>query len=337
MKRDENSAEAGLKYALYGGVSAGFMLYGISHIYGVMGSIDFTGAKLFLSEAGSLKLMILVPAFLLFFVGLGYKIASVPFHMWAPDVYEGSPIPTTTFFSIVPKVAAMAALVRVSFVFFDSPGMLQVSWVATLSIIAALTMTVGNVAAIGQRSIKRMLAYSSISHAGVMMLGVVVMTSVGVKAIVFYMIVYLFMTLVAFYITSHLSDLVGNDHMDRFTGLVYRYPLMAILMSVTLFSLAGLPPFAGFVAKFNIIYALILKRYYTLAFIAVINSVISLYYYMKVARVMILKDPESTEKIPGFSVFNQGFIFVISLPIIVLGVFWEKVLFIAENAIVLLQ
>lgn len=332
MKRDEASAEAGIKYALYGGISAGIMLYGISHIYGVIGSIEFYGVSNYIVGASSYSVAILAPAFIMFFVGIGYKIASVPFHMWAPDVYEGSPIPTTTFFSIVPKMAGIAALVRVTYVFFEAESALSITWVALLTVIAALTMTVGNVAAIGQRSIKRMLAYSSISHAGVMILGVLVINDIGTKSLVFYGVVYLFMTLVAFYVTSYISDVCGNDHIERFSGLVMKHPLMAITMTVTLFSLAGLPPFGGFVAKFNILYALIIKKYYTLAFIAVLNSVISLYYYMKVVRVMVFRPVESDEAVPGFTFLNQGIILLLGFPVLLLGIFWERLLLIAEGA-----
>ncbi len=338
MKRNELSAEGGLKYALYGGITAGMMLYGMSHIYGLVGTLEFAGIGSYISEYSTEKLLILLPAFMLFFVGIGYKIAAVPFHMWAPDVYEGSPIPTTTFFSIVPKMAGIAALVRITFIFFNvDGGILQHTWIGVLSLLAALTMTVGNVAAVKQRSIKRLLAYSSISHAGVMMLGAVVISEVGVQAISFYAVVYLFMTAVAFYVLSHISDMNGNDHMERFSGLASRYPLMAILMSIALFSLAGLPPFAGFIAKFNILYALITKKYYVLAIVAVLNSLVSLYYYMRIVRVMVFGAPESTEAIIGFSKLNQAVILGLSIPIVLLGVYWNSLSMFVESASIIIR
>ena len=177
--------EAGLKYSLYGGIAAGVMLFGMSHIFGVLGTIQFEEIIPKLQNLSSLQLSILIPSFMMFFVGIGYKIACVPFHMWAPDVYEGSPIPVTTFFSIVPKVAGIAALVRITMVFFSKEGALQDSWVVILQVIAVLTMFVGNISAIDQKSVKRMLAYSSIAHAGFMLLGVVVMDEVGARAILF--------------------------------------------------------------------------------------------------------------------------------------------------------
>jgi NADH-quinone oxidoreductase subunit N len=336
-KNDFRSSEAGLKYALYGGISAGIMLVGMSHIFGVLGTIQFQGVAQVVSKLDKMQMIILMPSFLLFFAGIGYKIASVPFHMWSPDVYEGSPTPVTTFFAIVPKLAGIAALIRVSMVFFSVHSPVQVGWVGTLMAVAALTMTVGNLTAINQKSIKRMLAYSSISHAGVMMAGIVVMSEMGIRSVVFYGITYVFMTLVAFYITSIVQDKYSNDHFERFQGLIYRYPFMAVMMSLAMFSLTGLPPFAGFVAKFNIINALIKSKYYSLAVILALNSVVSAYYYLKVVRLMVLKNPESNEEIEQFGFLNQLIIVGLSVPILVLGIFWENILALAEGAKIFIQ
>ncbi len=336
-KGDEKSSEAGLKYSLYGGISSGIMLFGMSHIFGVLGTINFSEMAGLLKAVDSTQVAILMPSFLLFFVGLGYKIACVPFHMWSPDVYEGSPLPVTTFFSIVPKVAGLAAMIRISHAFFANPGVLNVGWVGVLSIVAALTMTVGNVSAIGQRSVKRMLAYSSISHAGVMLLGVLVINDIGTRSVVFYSITYLFMTLVAFYVVGQVADKYGNDHFERFNGLIYRYPLMAIALCVVMFSLAGIPPLSGFVAKFHIFYAILLKKYYVLAVIAGLNSVVSLYYYLKLVRLMVLKPAESEDSISGFNYFNQGAVLALTFPVVILGLFWEKILLVADGAKVFLQ
>ncbi|OUR92974.1 hypothetical protein A9Q84_20925 [Halobacteriovorax marinus] len=332
-KNDDRSSEAGLKYALFGGISAGIMLFGMSHIFGVTGTIQFAGMLDKLKDLDTVQIAILMPSFLMFFAGIGYKIACVPFHMWAPDVYEGSPLPVTTFFSIVPKMAGMAVLLRVTMVFFSGDqNVLQMSWIATLSVVAALTMTVGNVSAIGQRSVKRMLAFSSISHAGMMMMGVLCISEIGTRAIVFYGITYLFMTLVAFYITSFVQDAYGNDHFERFNGLIHKHPLMAIFMLITMFSLSGLPPLSGFIAKFNIFSALIDKNYYVLAIIAGLNSVVALYYYLKIVKLMVFKDPESDEKIKGFGFTNQLVITALTVPVVMLGIFWDQVLVMANGA-----
>lgn len=336
-KNDERSSEAGLKYSLYGGISSGLMLFGMSHMFGVLGTIQFSGMAAIIAKLDQAQILILMPSFVLFFAGIGYKIAAVPFHMWSPDVYEGSPTPVTTFFAIVPKLAGMAALIRITMIFFSTPGPLQIGWVGLIMIIAALTMTVGNVSAIGQKSVKRMLAYSSISHAGIMISGLVMINEIGIRAVVFYGITYLFMTLVAFYITSIVQDKYGNDHFDRFQGLIYRYPYMAVMMTVVMLSLTGLPPLAGFIGKYNILVALINSKNFTLAIILVLNSIVSAYYYLKIVRLMTLKPQESNEDIEGFGFLNQLIIVAMTAPVFVLGIFWESVMTFSGNAKIFIQ
>lgn len=333
-KKDERSSEAGLKYVLYGGLCAGIMLFGVSHIYGLVGSIEFGEIRTYLmnKELTAGQLTVLIPSFFLFFAGIGYKIACVPFHMWSPDVYEGSPTPVTAFFSIVPKVAGVGALARITMVFFQSEGMLHHSWVGLLSVVAAVTMTVGNVTAIGQKSVKRMLAFSSISHVGMIMMGILVLDDVGLRSVVFYLLTYVFMTLAAFFVVGIVAGLYGNDHFERFNGLIYRHPFMAIVLGIVMFSLAGLPPLSGFVAKFNILSAIINKRYYALALIAALNSVVSLYYYMKIVRLMVFKEAESNSKIEGFGFVNQAVIVALCVPVVMLGIFWEKIMILAQGA-----
>jgi NADH-quinone oxidoreductase subunit N len=204
-------------------------------------------------------------------------------------------------------------------------------------VISAMTMTVGNVTAIGQSSVKRLLAFSSIGHVGMMILGVVTLNAEGVQAILFYGIVYLFMTLIAFYITSHLSDMYGTDSYDVFKGLIYKHPLMALIMAAVLFSLAGMPPFSGFVAKFNIFSVIIAKKYYGIALVAAINSVIALYYYMKLAKMMIFGTADGEVKVTGFTASNQAVIFVLFIPVLFLGIFWEKVMIISGNATIFIK
>lgn len=336
-REDATSTEAGMKYALYGGLSAGVALFGISHLYGAFGSIQFLEMMAKLPELQGMQLGTVMIASLLFFVGIGYKISAFPFHMWTPDVYQGSPIPVTSFFAIVPKMAGLAALIRVSFVFFADGSALSVSWVGLIMVVAALTMTVGNVTAIGQSSVKRLLAFSSIGHVGMMILGVVVLNDVGVRAILFYGITYLFMTLIAFYITSHLSDMYGTDGYDVFRGLIYKHPLMAIIMVGVLFSLAGVPPFSGFVAKFNMFSVIIEKKYYGIAIVAAVNSVIALYYYLKLAKTMIFGQAEAEEKVLGFTFANQAVIVMLFIPVLFLGIFWDKVMTIAGNATIYIK
>jgi NADH-quinone oxidoreductase subunit N len=338
FKRDEStSTEAGMKYALYGGLSAGVALFGMSHLYGTLGSIQFAEMITKLPGLEGVKLGVVLVSFLLFFVGIGYKISLFPFHMWTPDVYQGSPIPVTAFFAIVPKMAGLGALIRISMIFFVESKVLSVSWVVLMLLISAMTMTVGNVTAIGQNSVKRLLAFSSIGHVGLMVLGIVVLNQEGVRAILFYGIAYLFMTMIAFYITSHLSDLYGTDSMDVFRGLIYKHPLMAIVMAGVLFSLAGMPPFSGFVAKFNIFSVIIEKKLYGIAIVAAINSVISLYYYVKLAKTMIFAQPDGELTVPGFTFSNQAVILALFFPVIFLGIFWDKVMVLSGNAVIYIK
>lgn len=338
FKRDEStSTEAGLKYALYGGLSAGVALFGMSHLYGALGSIQFVDMITKLPALEGLNLVVVLISFVLFFVGIGYKISLFPFHMWTPDVYQGSPIPVTAFFAIVPKMAGLAALIRISMIFFSEVKILTVSWVGLMLAISALTMTVGNVTAIGQTSVKRLLAFSSIGHVGLMILGVVVLNDVGIRAILFYGIAYMFMTLIAFYVTSHLSDMYGNDSSEVFKGLIYKHPLMAIIMAGVLFSLAGMPPFSGFVAKFNIFSVIIEKKMYGIAIVAAINSVIALYYYVKLAKTMIFGQADGEVKVSGFTFGQQSVIVAMFIPVLLLGIFWEKVMMISGNATIFIK
>lgn len=331
-REDATSTEAGMKYALYGGLTAGIMLFGMSHIYGMLGSIQFVELVPKIATLEGVDQLFLMASFLLFFAGLGYKISAFPFHMWSPDVYQGSPIPVTAFFSIVPKMAGLAVLIRVSHLFFGGDSAVAVAWIGLLHIVAALTMTVGNVTAIGQDSVKRLLAFSSIGHVGMMIMGIVVLDEVGTRAIVFYGVTYMFMTLVAFWITSVLNDAYGTDSQAVFRGLISRHPVMAIAMSIVLFSLAGMPPFSGFVAKFNILSVVIEKGYMGLAFIAALNSVIALYYYMKLVKEMVFSKAESEEKIAGFTEGVHVVVIALSIPVIFLGIFWEGLMGLSGGA-----
>lgn len=336
-KNNSKSNEAGLKYALYGGITSGIMLFGMSHIYGALGTIQFSEALPMIESLTKEQMLILLPSFILVFVGLGYKIACVPFHMWSPDVYEGSPIPVTTFFAIVPKVAGVAVLVRITMVFFGNESVISEGWISSMQLIAALTMTIGNVLAIGQKSVKRMLAYSSISHAGFMLMGVLAIGETGTTALIYYSVAYLFMTLVAFGITTFLSDDADTDRFDIFNGLIKSYPVITIIMAITMFSLAGLPPFSGFVAKFNILSAVVEKGYFTIAVIAAINSVVSLYYYTRIVRLMIFGTQERTTNVERLGIVNHAVLIALCFPIVFLGLFWEKLIGIAQGSILLVQ
>ena len=336
-RNDEKSTEGGIKYAIYGGITSGIMLFGMSHIYGVLGSIQFSEIINIVQDLNRSQMLVLLPSFLFVFAGLGYKVACVPFHMWSPDVYQGSPLPVTTFFAIVPKIAGIAVIVRTTNVFFKEPGILQDSWIGLFQIIIALTITVGNILAIDQKSVKRMLAYSSISHMGFILLGVLLFDKVGISALVFYSITYLFMTLGAFAITSFLSDEFRKDNFSIFNGLMRRHPTVAIIMTIIMFSLGGLPPFAGFVAKYHILSATVKGGFYFLAIIAALNSVISLYYYLRIVRAMIFKDFLKKEKSRELIFINQFVLLLICVPVVFLGIFWEKIMMITIDSNLLIK
>jgi len=290
------SNESALKYFLLGSFATGFLLYGMALLYGATGTTNLHGISLFLAKSHLQNPMPIIGMALLV-IGFGFKIAAVPFHMWAPDVYQGAPSPITAFMSAGPKAAAFAAFVRV---FVEALPTLQSEWVALIWIMAVLTMTVGNVIALVQDNIKRMLAYSSIAHAGYVLVAFLSAGELGISSILYYMLAYTFMNIGAFAIISVLGG-KGEDkvNIEDYNGLGYRYPVAAIAMSLFLFSLAGIPPTAGFMGKFYIFSAAIKEGYLGLAIIGVINSVISVYYYLRVTVAMYMKEPAASGVSPS--------------------------------------
>ncbi|HEY3307540.1 MAG TPA: NADH-quinone oxidoreductase subunit N [Desulfuromonadaceae bacterium] len=284
------SNEAGLKYFLLGAFSTGFLLYGMALIYGATGTTRIAKiASQVAQMAVPTSNMMLLAGMLLLLIGFAFKIAVVPFHMWAPDVYEGAPTPLTAFMSTGPKAAAFAAALRVLLVAFPS---LLVDWSQLLWVLAVLTMTVGNITALRQDNIKRILAYSSIAHAGYVLVGFAAGNETGSAGILFYMLSYAFMNIGAFAIII----LVGkkgepNGNVMDFAGFGFKHPLLAVAMTVFLFSLAGMPPTAGFIGKFYLFSGAIQKGYIWLAIIGVLNSAASVYYYLRVMVYMYMKEP----------------------------------------------
>jgi len=284
------SNEAGLKYFLLGAFSTGFLLYGMALTYGATGTtrIAKIAAAAGQMPAPSANVM-LVAGMLLMLTGFAFKVAAAPFHMWTPDVYEGAPTPMTAFMSAGPKAAGFAAALRVFLVALPT---LQVEWSQVFWVLAVLTMTIGNITALRQDNIKRMLAYSSIAHAGYALVGFAAGNSTGTAGILFYMLSYAFMNIGAFAVII----LVGkkgesNGNVTDFAGLGFRHPVLAVVMSVFLFSLAGMPPTAGFIGKFYLFSGAIQKGYVGLAIIGVLNSAASVYYYLRVMVYMYMKEP----------------------------------------------
>jgi NADH-quinone oxidoreductase subunit N len=288
------STEAGLKYFVLGALSSGMLLYGASLIYGFTGTVSYAGIAKVASEGGTGLIFGLV----FLFAGLCFKVSAVPFHMWTPDVYEGAPTPVTAFFAAAPKVAAMALFVRATVVAFPT---ITFQWQQILVFVAIASMVLGAFAAIGQRNIKRLMAYSSIGHMGFALVGLAAGTQEGVQGVVVYMAIYLAMTLGTF--ACILSMRRGSGMVEEIgdlAGLSVTNPGMAFFLAMLLFSLAGVPPLAGFFAKFYVFLAAIKAGLYALAVIGVLASVVGCYYYLAIVKVMYFDEPrDSFEPMPG--------------------------------------
>ena len=338
LKGKVPSTEASMKYVVYGATASGVMIYGFSLLYGMTGStqISVIGNAL---AAGTLPLPAMLAAVMVT-VGFGYKIAAVPFHMWSPDVYEGAPTPVTAFLSVGPKAAGFAVLVRFFYTVFAAPdaagGMWHltssVDWTFMFAVLSAVTMTVGNLVAIKQRNVKRLLAYSSIAHAGYMLMGFVLLTAAGLKAILFYLVVYLFMNLGAFYVVVLVENGSRDEDISHFSGLGSRAPFAAISLAVFLFALTGIPPFSGFIGKVYLFAEVINQGIYWLVLVAAINSVISLYYYARILKVMFLEDPTETGEL-SVGIVPRVMLGILVVPTLLLGVYWEPVIRIAESSV----
>jgi NADH-quinone oxidoreductase subunit N len=331
--RTQRSSEAGLKYVLFGGVASGIMLFGMSLIYGLFGTLTLPDLYLVLSRDGALQPIeqwAALLGFVFVLVGFGYKIAAVPFHMWCPDVYEGAPTPFTALLSVGPKAAGFAVLLRFSSLFWQTDAGANlgsaVPWVLIVGIVSAATMTLGNFAAIPQNNLKRLLAYSSIAHAGYILMGVAVGKSDGTSAAVLYLVVYLLMNLGAFAVVSAVDRAAGSEDIKVYYGLGRKAPVLALVMAVFLFSLTGLPPTAGFIGKLYLFAALIKNGgfwFVMLAVVGIINSVVSLYFYARVLRAMYLEKPSDVST--HYSQKNPAAVLavVLAVPVLILGIFWQ--------------
>ena len=289
------STEAGLKYFVLGALSSGMLLYGASLIYGFTGTVAFTGIAKATTLGASLGLIF---GLVFLFVGFCFKISAVPFHMWTPDVYEGAPTPVAAFFAAAPKVAGIAVFVRATVVAF--PGIIH-EWQQIVVFVAIASMTLGAFAAIGQRNIKRLMAYSSIGHMGFALVGLAAGTPEGVQGVLIYISIYVTMTLGMFAcILAMRRDGVFVENISDLAGLTRTQPTMAFFLAMLLFSLAGIPPLAGFFAKFYVFLAAIKAGLYTLAVIGVLTSVVGAFYYLAIVKVMYFDEPAKPfESMPG--------------------------------------
>jgi NADH-quinone oxidoreductase subunit N len=287
LRTDKRSNEAAMKYLLLGAFSSGFLVYGFSVMYGMAGSTKLSDIRMAI-EARPPGDPVVYLALATTAVGLLFKISAAPFHMWAPDAYEGAPTPVTAYLAVASKAAAIAFLLRI---FLGPLASARAAWAPVLAVVAVLTLTIGNLAAINQTNIKRLLAYSSIAHAGYMLLGLVAGNSTGIDGIEVYVMVYAFMTLGAFLVVAALRrrNIIGED-LDDFAGLMHKSPGYAVLMLIFLLSLAGIPPTAGFLGKYYIFLALIQTGHYVLAVVATLYVAVAIYYYFRIVRSMFARE-----------------------------------------------
>jgi NADH-quinone oxidoreductase subunit N len=322
-RSDKRSNEAALKYLLLGAFSTAFLLYGFSLMYGLSGSTRLHDIGAALGSRGTSDPVVFL-AIATTAVGLLFKISAVPFHMWAPDAYEGAPTPVTAYLSVASKAASFAMLVRL---FIGPLAPVRAMWEPGLIAVALATLTLGNLAAITQDNVKRMLAYSSISHAGYILLALIAGNSTGIQGIAVYILVYTFMTLGAFLIVAAMRrEGVAGDTIDDLKGLIKRQPGYAIWMLIFLVSLAGLPPLAGFLGKYYIFLALIETGHYALAVIGCIYAAVALYYYFRIVRAMFTVEDVVEAPAPTRSFAFQLALLATGIMTVVVGLYPEPFL-----------
>ena len=338
--KDKRSSEASLKYLLLGAVASAILLYGMALVFGVTGETrlgEIAAVIQALAPDGVLANPALILGIVLMVAGFGFKIAAVPFHMWVPDVYEGAPTPVTAYLSVGSKAASFAVILRVFYSAFGLPGWLSLDWGLVFAVLAAIGMTLGNVAAIPQTNIKRMLGYSSIAQAGYIMVGLATVglssaaDVAGRSGLIFFLTSYAFTNLGAFIAIIAISNKVASDRIGDYSGMGRRAPLLALALSLCLISLIGLPPAAGFMAKFYIFSGAVQHGLLWLVVVAVINSVISAYYYLRVVRVMWLGKPVSEERVPSSGALKLALV-ISCLGVLVLGIIPGYVMELAEMA-----
>ncbi|MEE9491334.1 MAG: NADH-quinone oxidoreductase subunit N [Dehalococcoidia bacterium] len=333
--KDPKSSEAGLKYMILGAISSAILLLGMAFVFGLTGTTHLdqiaanvggliSGGQLTDSPALLLGIVLLV-------AGFGFKIASVPFQMWVPDVYEGAPTPITAYLSVASKAAGFAVILRVFYTAFGAET-ISGDWAMIFAVLAAISMTLGNVVAIAQTNIKRMLGYSSIAHAGYIMIGLAAIGTLGKSGVLFFLAGYALANLGAFIAIIAISNKIDSDEITDYSGMARRSPVIAFILAFCLISLIGIPPTVGFMAKFYIFNAAIQENLLWLVIIAVLNSVVSAYYYLRVVKLMYVGEPASEEAIPS-SISLRITLAITSLGVLVLGIYPWLVIRLAENAV----
>ncbi|HKI79170.1 MAG TPA: NADH-quinone oxidoreductase subunit N [Ignavibacteriaceae bacterium] len=339
-KNSLRNSEASLKYVIYGGVSSGIMLFGISLVFGLTGTTNLYEINTLL-QTPVVNQSTLLLAGILIFAGIGFKISVAPFHFWTPDVYEGAPVTITAYLSVASKAAGFALLIRFIKVTFvksvDADGYWQllslIDWKSFFILISIITMTLGNFAALWQSNMKRLLAYSSIAHAGYLMLGLVVMSNQGIMAILIYFAIYAIMNLGAFFVVMLIANKIGSEEIDDYKGLGTATPLLGISLAIFLVSLTGLPPTAGFIGKLYIFIALVDAKMIAVAIIALLNTVVSLYYYIRVLKNMYLDKSEKEIEKFSASTPNLALLGILVVPVILFGIYFTPIVDLAKNSL----
>ncbi len=334
LKNDRQSNEASLKYLLFGAVATGCMLYGITIVYGLTGAAKLTSIRdAFMKETMPAEnIVTLLIAAVLILAGFGFKTAAVPFHFWCPDVYTGAPTPVAAFLSVAPKAAGFAILMRFFLTALSVPSEVSgvwnpfrfMDWPLILTALSIVTMTWGNIAALRQDNMKRMLAYSSIAHAGYILMGAVVPTAQGLQAVMIYLITYLFMNLGAFLVVIEIFNRTGSFEIGAYRGLCRRSPFLTVAMSIFMLSLMGIPPFAGFFGKLYVFGAAVDRGLAWFAVIGACNSVIAVYYYARVIKAMIIESGDDASKI-DMPWTSHVLVWILLLPTVGLMLLWDRI------------
>ena len=330
LKNKSESVEGAMKYFILGSFASSFIVLGLALVYGMFHTVDLNAIHTALIGADKFHVYVSMLAFLLILIGLGFKIAAFPFHAWTPDVYAAAPTPISAFMSIAPKAASFLALIRVLVV---GMGPIEIEWTKVLWVIAVLTMTFGNTVALWQKDLKRLLGYSSIAHAGYMLVGITAANELGYGAVMFYLFGYVFMNIGAFAVAEFISRKEDRGtEIANLRGMAYQYPLVGASMLIFMFSLAGVPSTVGFIGKFYLFSAAVKSHLYWLAVIGVVNSAISAYFYLSVVVTMYMKGEPEQKPVRFSTVPLKTAIFVGALGTLFFGIFPSNILNIALHA-----
>lgn len=317
--KDRKSTESGLKYILLGGIASAILLYGMVLVFGFTGTTHLDGIEAALADGGAREPGLLLGVILIA-CGFAFKIGAVPFHMWMPDVYEGAPTPVTAYLSVASKAAGFAVILRIFFEAFGEPGWLFDDWSVLWGVLAVVTMSIGNLLAIQQSNIKRLLAYSGVAQAGYILVGMAAANAAGQSGIMFYLAVYSLANLGAFIAVIAISNKIGSDEISAYSGMFKRAPVLALVLGICLISLTGIPPTAGFMGKLVVFKAAMDEGMLWLVVFGVINSVIAAFYYFKIMKIMFIGEAKSLMGIPSDSGIRAALV-IATFGVLLLGIY----------------